>query len=270
MNHTGRWLLALALLAPSPSSPAPHTAPQDGGATAAAETCPAEWLCDRDYFRADVVFVGRVTRVTRRARAKGRSRRGSRVAASPKVVAITFAVERSFRGLGAEVTEVEAEAAESDVASDAGLRVGETYLVRADAGYSTKTLDLSTLRLSPAVPPRLASESREEIACMEERGRRRPSAGGPRPYVLSGKSISRPAPAYPAEAKAARVAGTVTVVLTVDEAGKVSEAEAVCGHPLLREAAREAALRARYSPILMRGRAVKVQTVVAYNFVLDD
>ncbi|HVF86001.1 MAG TPA: TonB family protein, partial [Pyrinomonadaceae bacterium] len=45
--------------------------------------------------------------------------------------------------------------------------------------------------------------------------------------VLNGKAISKPAPAYPPIAKAARASGTVTVQIVVDEGGKVISASAV-------------------------------------------
>jgi TonB family protein len=87
--------------------------------------------------------------------------------------------------------------------------------------------------------------------------------------VLNGKAISKPAPPYPELAKAARAAGTVTVQVTVDETGHVVTAQAVSGHPLLREAAVQAARQARLSPTLMRGKPVKVSGVLTYNFVLE-
>lgn len=90
-------------------------------------------------------------------------------------------------------------------------------------------------------------------------------AGG----VLNGKAIEKPAPPYPAEAKAARVSGIVTVSVVLDEEGRVETAEAVSGHPLLRAAAVEAAYRARFSPTKLSGQPVKVSGVVTYNFVLQ-
>jgi TonB family protein len=89
------------------------------------------------------------------------------------------------------------------------------------------------------------------------------------PALLNGKAVSKPQPAYPPEAKAARASGTVTVRILVDEEGKVIEAEAVSGHPLLLEAARTAAWHARFSPTLVSGRPVKVAGVITYNFVLQ-
>lgn len=87
--------------------------------------------------------------------------------------------------------------------------------------------------------------------------------------VLQGKAIAKPQPAYPEIAKAARAAGTVTVQIVVDESGNVESAEAVSGHPLLRQAAVEAARRARFAPTLLSGQPVKVGGVITYNFVLQ-
>jgi TonB family protein len=92
---------------------------------------------------------------------------------------------------------------------------------------------------------------------------RRPIAGG----VLNGKAISLPQPVYPAEARAAHVAGTVNVQITVDEYGGVFAARAISGHPLLQPAAVNAALQARFSPTFLMGEAVKVTGVLIYNFV---
>jgi protein TonB len=94
---------------------------------------------------------------------------------------------------------------------------------------------------------------------------RAPISGG----VLNGKAISKPQPAYPAIAKAARASGTVTVAVTVDESGKVISARAQGGHPLLQQAAVQAAYQARFSPTLLSGQPVKVNGVITYNFVLQ-
>jgi TonB family protein len=88
--------------------------------------------------------------------------------------------------------------------------------------------------------------------------------------VLDGKALSKPEPAYPALAKAARASGFVTVQVTVDETGRVVSAEAVSGHPLLRPAAVAAARQARFSPTLLDQEPVKVSGVLTYNFVLEQ
>ena len=87
--------------------------------------------------------------------------------------------------------------------------------------------------------------------------------------VLNGKAISKPSPAYPPIAKAARAEGVVTVQIVVDEEGKVISASAVSGHPLLQSAAVAAARQARFSPTLLEGQPVKVSGVITYNFVLQ-
>ena len=86
--------------------------------------------------------------------------------------------------------------------------------------------------------------------------------------VLNGKVVSKPLPEYPSEAKAARAAGVVAVQILVDEEGKVVEAKAISGHPLLQEAAVKAARKARFSPAKLSGLPVKVRGVITYNFVL--
>jgi TonB family protein len=93
---------------------------------------------------------------------------------------------------------------------------------------------------------------------------RAPISGG----VLNGKAVSKPAPPYPAVAKAARARGVVVIQVTVDEGGKVISASAVSGHPLLRQAAVQAAQQARFSPTLLSGQPVKVTGTITYNFVL--
>jgi TonB family protein len=100
-------------------------------------------------------------------------------------------------------------------------------------------------------------------ACRLERG---PIVSG---GILQGKAVSKPQPAYPAEAKAAGVSGTVVVQVIVGEDGSVVEAEAVRGPELLRDAAVEAAREARFSPTRLSGQPVRVSGVITYRFVLD-
>lgn len=96
-------------------------------------------------------------------------------------------------------------------------------------------------------------------------GTRRASVEG---GVLNGRAISKPAPKYPEEAIAARVSGIVVVHITVDETGRVVEAEAICGPLLLYEAAVGAAWQARFTPTLLSGQPVKVSGLITYNFNL--
>jgi len=90
-------------------------------------------------------------------------------------------------------------------------------------------------------------------------------AGG----IINGKAVSKPPAVYPPAAKAARVSGTVTVQVEVDEDGSVAKAEAVSGPSLLREAAEDAAREARFSPTRLSGQPVRVAGVITYHFVLN-
>jgi TonB family protein len=91
---------------------------------------------------------------------------------------------------------------------------------------------------------------------------RAPISGG----VLNGKAVSLPKPVYPPIAKATHASGTVTVQVTIDESGKVISAHAIGGHPLLQQAAVQAANQARFSPTLLSGQPVRVTGVITYNF----
>jgi TonB family protein len=85
--------------------------------------------------------------------------------------------------------------------------------------------------------------------------------------VVNGKALSLPQPSYPGTARAARAAGTVSVYVTIDEAGKVVAARAISGHPLLLKSSEDAALKARFTPTVIAGRTVKVTGVIVYHFL---
>ena len=86
--------------------------------------------------------------------------------------------------------------------------------------------------------------------------------------IISSKAIDKPAPPYPPIAKSAGIQGTVAVQVVIDEQGRVISAKAASGHPLLLNAAVQAAYRARFTPTVLGGRAVKVTGSIAYNFML--
>ena len=85
--------------------------------------------------------------------------------------------------------------------------------------------------------------------------------------VVNGSAISLPKPEFPAAAKAVNASGAVNVQVLIDEGGSVVSANAVSGHPLLRQAAEQAALGAKFKPTLLSGQPVKVSGVIVYNFV---
>ena len=92
----------------------------------------------------------------------------------------------------------------------------------------------------------------------------KPVSGG----VLNGTAISLPQPVYPEAAKRMRTAGLVSVEVILDETGKVISATAMSGPTLLREAAVQAAMRAKFSPTKLSGQPVKVSGTINYKFAL--
>src|SRR5262249_5321008 len=88
--------------------------------------------------------------------------------------------------------------------------------------------------------------------------------------TLQGGAIKKVQPPYPPIAKAARASGTVQVQILVSEAGEVLEANAISGHPLLRDAAIQAARQWVFKPTELSGRPVKVQGVLTFNFTLNS
>lgn len=91
---------------------------------------------------------------------------------------------------------------------------------------------------------------------------RTPITGG----VLNDKALELPRPVYPEAAKQAGITGSVKVEVTIDEQGKVIEAEATEGPKELREAAVEAARKARFEPVRLHGAGIKVNGVLVYKF----
>lgn len=87
--------------------------------------------------------------------------------------------------------------------------------------------------------------------------------------VLQGSALKRVNPEYPPVAKAAKASGAIQVQITISEEGKVIDATAVSGHPLLRDAAVEAARQWEFKPTVLSGQAVKVQGTLSFNFSLE-
>lgn len=110
------------------------------------------------------------------------------------------------------------------------------------------------------------------------------NTSGPNRFTVAGNSISNKDVArlfnnlnylavelgkatYPPAARAVKAAGPVTVHVIVNEAGEIESAEAWTGHPLLRAAAKQAAQKSKFKPILVGEKAIKIQGFIVYNFV---
>ena len=101
------------------------------------------------------------------------------------------------------------------------------------------------------------------------------SSGAPRPKkinvsggVLQEQAIKKVQPAYPPDARAARVSGVVKVELLISEEGRVIEATAFEGPEQLRESAIEAARQWVFKPITLSGQAVRMAGVLPFKFAL--
>ncbi len=132
-----------------------------------------------------------------------------------------------------------------------------------------------------ADPPALPNTSNVCVTCNTEPPRvnvdeKPPEPVPPKPKtervpssVLTSKAISLPQPIYPAMAKQIHLGGAVSVQILVDEQGKVISAQVVSGHPMLSLPAKDAAMRARFTPTILNGAPVKIQGVITYNFVMQ-
>jgi len=84
--------------------------------------------------------------------------------------------------------------------------------------------------------------------------------------VMMTSATNRVEAEYPPLARAARISGSVVVEVIVDEAGVVTSARAVSGHPLLKDAAVTAARQWQFSPTTLSGVPTKVIGSLTFNF----
>ncbi|PYS97004.1 MAG: hypothetical protein DMF65_12400, partial [Acidobacteria bacterium] len=116
---------------------------------------------------------------------------------------------------------------------------------------------------SPASTPTPARTSSSDSDDAKASKPTEPVSGG----VLNSKALSLPPPAYPMAARSAGVSGTVVVEVLIDERGKVTQARAVSGHPMLQQAAVNAAKLARFTPTLLNGQPVAITGTINYAFM---
>jgi periplasmic protein TonB len=133
-------------------------------------------------------------------------------------------------------------------------------------GSITPTTSGPVAGLESDPPPPSITTSTTSAASPAPKPILKPVSGG----VLNGMALSLPAPGYPETAKRMRIGGTVAIDVVIDENGKVISAVASAGPVTLREAAVQAALRARFSPTKLSGQPVKVSGVINYKFALTQ
>ena len=86
--------------------------------------------------------------------------------------------------------------------------------------------------------------------------------------ISNERTLSKPAPDYPEEARAKNISGRVVVQVIIDTSGHVTFAHAVSGPPMLLQAAVDAAYRARFLAIKLSGQPIKAMGQITYDFVL--
>ena len=73
-------------------------------------------------------------------------------------------------------------------------------------------------------------------------------------------------PVYPLFALKSRIGGRIVVNLELDAEGNVTSAKASSGHPVLKQASEEAALKSKFKPAMVGDKAVKAKAYLVYNF----
>jgi protein TonB len=86
--------------------------------------------------------------------------------------------------------------------------------------------------------------------------------------ITEGRLIHRTDPAYPTQARAQHIAGTVTFEMTIGEDGGIREVKLISGPSVLAAAASEAIRKWRYTPFLLNGKPIAVQKQVSVVFKL--
>jgi periplasmic protein TonB len=92
----------------------------------------------------------------------------------------------------------------------------------------------------------------------------------PMKVVTDPKLISSARPVYPQSARQANVEGAVTLVIYIDQTGKVFNARSLSGPVMLRAAAEEAVKQWKYSPGLEDGKPVQSHIVVRVDFKISN
>ncbi|MGH9397996.1 MAG: TonB family protein [Terriglobia bacterium] len=100
-----------------------------------------------------------------------------------------------------------------------------------------------------------------------------PAGPGVKPFQVDRRTatrllLSQARPSYPPLARINYIHGDVSLLLTVDCAGRVEEVHVVRGHPFLAVAALQAIKKWIYHPFVTRAGPAEFQTMVNVNFAL--
>jgi protein TonB len=87
--------------------------------------------------------------------------------------------------------------------------------------------------------------------------------------LTQGRVLRRVQPPYPVIARQARIEGSVQVQIDISEVGAVTNVTLLSGHPLLREAALQAAKQWQFIPTELNGHRVRAIGMITFNFTLN-
>lgn len=87
--------------------------------------------------------------------------------------------------------------------------------------------------------------------------------------MIQSKAVRKIQPPYPIIAKNVKASGPVQIQIMISEDGTVDEATVLSGHPLLRDAALQAARQWVFSPTLLNNKPVRIVGVITFNFTLN-
>lgn len=88
--------------------------------------------------------------------------------------------------------------------------------------------------------------------------------------IMESRLIHRVLPYYPPLAKQTRTSGVVELRAIIGKDGRVHSLEVISGPPLLIQAAMDAVRQWRYTPTLLNGEPVEVDTFVTVKFILSQ
>jgi len=88
--------------------------------------------------------------------------------------------------------------------------------------------------------------------------------------VQQANLIVKVTPAYPPDAKQARIQGVVKLLATINKDGTIQTLDVISGEPVLASAAIDAVKQWVYKPTLLNGNAVEVITQIDVNFTLTQ
>src|SRR5262249_4186061 len=88
--------------------------------------------------------------------------------------------------------------------------------------------------------------------------------------VLQGKAIQKVVPVYPQIPKQIRLQGDVSVEVIISPEGLVESVRVVSGHPMLAQAAVNAARGWRFQPTLLNNVPVRVTGVITFAFKINE